>query len=80
MAIAPPTTSDGAIAGSAATVAFMAFLTLFLIALASVAGGLTVEGILGGVAIPNKSMVCAIIAVILLVAAGVFSFLAAVFA
>jgi len=80
MAVSPPSVQNGAIAEGAAVVAFMLFATLFLAALASVAGGLTVQGILGGVAIPNKSMACAIIAVILLVAAGVFAFLAAVFA
>jgi hypothetical protein len=73
-------TSNGAVAEGASVVAFLAFVTLLLSAGAAVAGALTVQAILGGVAIPNKSMACAIIAVILLVAAGVFASLAALFA
>ncbi|WP_373189968.1 hypothetical protein [Halolamina sp.] len=71
---------QGAIAEGAAALAFMAFLTLVLAAGAAIAGGLTVQGILGGVAIPDATMKATIAAIGCLIAAGVFAVLAALFA
>jgi len=80
MATAPRTVQNGAIAEGAATVAFMAFVTLVLAAGAALTAGLTVQGILGGVAVSKQAMTFAIISVVLLIAAGVFAVLAALFA
>lgn len=81
MAIAPSTSiQHGAIAEGAATIAFMAFVTLVFAVGAAIAGGLTVQGILGGVAIPNATMTFTIAAIGCLIAAGVFAVLAALFA
>ncbi len=80
MATAPPTVQNGAIAEGAATVASMAFVTLLLAAGAALTAGLTVQGILGGVAIPQASLKFTIAAVVCLIAAGAFAFLAALFA
>ncbi len=84
MAIAPSTSiQHGAIAEGAATIAFMAFVTLVFAVGAAIAGGLTVQGIFGGVAIPNATMtftIAAIAAIGCLIAAGVFAVLAALFA
>ncbi|WP_373189975.1 hypothetical protein [Halolamina sp.] len=81
MATAPSTpVQQGAIAEGAAALAFMTFLTLVLTAGAAIAGGLTVQGILGGVAIPDATMAFTIAAIGCLIAAGVFAVLAALFA
>jgi len=79
MATAPPV-QNGAIAEGAATLAFMAFVTLVLSAGAAVAGALTVQGILGGIAVPQRTVLFSMLAVGALIAAGVFALLATVFA
>lgn len=58
----------------------MAMMTCILIAAAAVTGGLTVQGIVGGVAILNATMKFTILAVGFLVLAGICAFLAALLA
>ncbi len=81
MATAPSTpVQNGAIAEGAAAVAFMLFITLFLAAGAAVAGALTVQGILGGVAIPRATVWFSVLAIAFLILGGICGLLAAVFA
>ena len=72
-------TSNGAVAEGASVVAFLAFVTLLLSAGAAVAGALTVQAILGGVAIPDRTVVFTIAAIGSPIAVGVFVLLATVF-
>jgi len=80
MAVAPsPGLSDGAIAQSAATVAFLAFITFLLAAAAVVFGGITVENAVDGLALTEHGAKLAILAIGCLGAALGFGLLATVF-
>ncbi len=80
MATAPPLVQNGAIAEGGAALAFLAFATTFLMAAAAVSGALTVQGILGGVAIPRATVWLSVFAITFLILGGICGLLAAVFA
>jgi len=61
-------------------VTFMAMVTCVLATATAVAEGLTVQGALGDVAIPDATLTFTIAAIGCLIAAGVFAVLAALFA
>ncbi len=75
-----PSVQNGAIAEGGAALLFLAFVTLFLMAGAAVAGALTVQGILGGIAIPKATVWFSVLAIACLILGGIFGLLAAVFA
>lgn len=79
MATAPPPIQNGAIAEGAGAIAFLSFVTLFLLAGAAVSGALTVQGILGGVEIPARTVAFSIASVVSLGFALLFGLLAFTF-
>jgi len=75
-----PSVQNGAIAEGGAALLFLAFVTLLLMAGAAVSGALTVQGVLGGIAIPKATVWFSVLAIACLILGGIFGLLAAVFA